>query len=110
MPRARARSQASWATLAGSAPGRPDDVGAGPAGPDGELVGGRGAEGVAGGQEDRLALVLEPLGELGDRGRLARAVDPRDQVDRRLLGGDRQRARAWGRLEQVLQLLLDELR
>ena len=72
-----------------------------------ELVGRRGAEGVAGGQEDRLALVLEPLGQLGDRGRLARAVDPGDQVDRRLARGDGQGPRP-GVGEQGLELVLDE--
>ena len=107
-PRARARSQASWATLAGSAPGAPLTMSEpGPLGPDRQLVGGGGAEGVAGGQEDRLPLVLEPLGELGDRGRLARAVDPGDQVDRRLRRRDGQRARP-GVGEQGLELALDE--
>ena len=62
------------------------------------MIGGGGAEGVARGEEDRLALILELLGELGDRGRLARPVDPGDQQDGWLGGGE---------LDRVI-LLLDE--
>ena len=58
-------------------------------------------------QQDRPALVLEPLGQLGDRRRLPRAVDPGDQVDARLLGRDGQRPRP-GVLQQRLELGLDE--
>ena len=76
-------------------PGRPlDDLAAGAVGPDRELVGGGGAERVASGQEDRVALIFEILRQLGDRGRLARAVDAGDQVDGRRLGGDRKGSRA----------------
>ena len=68
--------------------GASDDLAAGPLGPDGELVGGGGPEGVAGAEQDRVPLVPEPLGQLGDRGGLPRAVDAGDQVDGRLLAGD----------------------
>ncbi len=40
-----------------------------------------GAEGVAGGQHDALALVLQPLGQLADGGGLAGAVDADHQND-----------------------------
>ena len=52
---------------------RPD-----PLAPDLELVDRRGAEGVAGGDEDVAAELLVIGGELGDRGRLADAVDADD--------------------------------
>ena len=56
--RALAFSQASWATAAGSLPcGVLDDLAAEPLAPDGELLDGGGAEGVAGGDHDLLALV-----------------------------------------------------
>ena len=44
--------------------GAPDDVGAGAVGPDRELVGGGGAEGVAGGQDDRLPSSLSRCASL----------------------------------------------
>src|SRR5215217_4266097 len=52
---------------------RPD-----PLAPDFELVDRRGAEGVAGGDEDVAAKPLVIGGQLGDRGRLADAVDADD--------------------------------
>ncbi len=51
---------------------------------------------------------LETLGELGDRGRLARPVDAGDQVDRRLFGRDGERAGA-GVGEEGLELSLEKL-
>ena len=54
----------------------------------------RGAEGVAGREQDRLALSAELSGELADGGRLARAVDADDQDHERALQRiDHQRAR-----------------
>src|SRR5437762_11517531 len=44
--------------------------------PDDQLLARRCAERVAGGEQHALALRVEPLRELADRGRLARAVDP----------------------------------
>ena len=49
-----------------------------PFAPGGQLLAGRGAEGVAGGEQDALALALEMLGQLADRGGLAGTVDPGD--------------------------------
>jgi hypothetical protein len=49
--------------------------------PERELLDGRGAEGVGGGEQHRLPLPERALGELGDRGRLAGAVDADDQRD-----------------------------
>src|SRR3954452_16420138 len=63
----------------GAALGVLDEIDADAVAPDGELLDGGGAEGVARRDEDLLAVVLEAVGELGDRGRLARAVDARDQ-------------------------------
>ena len=58
-PRARAASIASKATAPGSAPGLgADQLGAGPLGPLGELLGGGGAVGVGGGEDDREAELL----------------------------------------------------
>lgn len=61
-----------------------DDLHAGALRPDGELVGGRRAERVRGGQEHTVALLLELGSELADRRRLADAVDADDEHDRRL--------------------------
>ena len=69
-----------------------DDLAAGASGPDRELIGCRGAESVAGSQEDRFALVFQMLGQFGDRGRFARAVNPSDQIDARRLRSDKKRA------------------
>ena len=52
-------------------------------GPDPQLVDGGGAERVRGGEDDRPALADVARGELADRRRLARAVDPDDEHDRR---------------------------
>ena len=43
--------------------------------PDFQLLHSAGAIGVAGGEQDALALIAVPLGELGDGGGLAHAVD-----------------------------------
>src|SRR5207253_1545155 len=43
--------------------------------PDLELLDRGRAKGVAGGEQHAIILLLEPVGELADRGRLARAVD-----------------------------------
>ena len=63
---------------------RADEVRSGAAGPDLELLLGRGAEGVCGGQEDRVVVLAELLRQLADRGRLAGAVDADDEDHRRL--------------------------
>ena len=49
--------------------------------PDLELLDRRGAEGVAGGEQDAIILFLQPVAELADRGGLARAVDADHQDD-----------------------------
>ena len=62
--------------------------------PEAQLLDRRGAERVAGRQRDFQAVGGEFRRELADRRRLARAVDPDDQNDERLLGGiDDQRPR-----------------
>ena len=58
-----------------------DDLHVDSLGPDGELFDGSGAEGVAGGDHDGLALGLEILAELGDGSGFAGAVDAGDQDD-----------------------------
>ena len=80
--RARRRCRAPWRramasnmTAAGSPPVLRDHRDAVALAPDRELLARRGAEGVAGGEQHRLALLLQPLGELADRRRLAGAVD-----------------------------------
>src|SRR5665213_3082991 len=55
------------------------DVGAGPLGPQTELLAGRGPEGVAGGQEHRGAVPGQPCGHLAHRGGLADPVDSDEQ-------------------------------
>ena len=61
-----------------------------PRGPRPELVDRRRAEGVARGQEDGPALLLEPPGELRRRGRLARPVDADEDDHGRRRGGPRE--------------------
>ena len=63
------------------------DVAAHALGPLGELLHGRGAKGVAGHHERRLAHLLEPPGDLADGRRLARAVHA-DHEDHGRLRGD----------------------
>ena len=50
-------------------------------GPDLELVGRSGPEGVAGPEQDALALLAEAVGDLGDGGGLPRAVDAHHEDD-----------------------------
>ena len=107
MPRAKGAGRRRGRRWLGRPWRRPDDLAAGAPGPDLKLVGGGRPERVAGAQHDRLALVLEPLRQLGDRGRLARAVDPGNQVDAGLLRRDGQDPGV-GVLKQALQLVLDE--
>ena len=52
-----------------------DDLDAGAFAPDLQLVDGRGAEGVGGGQYNFAPALLVPVGHLADGGRLAGAVD-----------------------------------
>ena len=52
-----------------------DDVHLRPVGPDGQLVGGGGAEGIPRSQQDPVALVLQEIRQLADGGGLAHAVD-----------------------------------
>ena len=59
--------------------------------PDLQLFARRGAEGVAGGQQHRLALRLEMLGQLADGGGLAGAVDAGQHDDEGLVRGDVER-------------------
>ena len=86
-PRARPASIASNDDRAGvRARLAADDLAAGALGPQLELLGGRGAEGVAGGEQHRAAqLLLEVPGHLPDRGRLAAAVHARHEDHGRLL-------------------------
>ena len=56
-----------------------DDRRADAVSPDLQLLDRGGAEGVAGGEEDAVILFLQPVGELADRRRLARAVDADDE-------------------------------
>ena len=77
-PRASAALRASKTTAAGSAPGPwRTHSHADALGPDLQLLHRRGAEGVAGRQQHLLALALEQVGQLGDAGGLAGAVDAR---------------------------------
>jgi hypothetical protein len=50
-------------------------------GPDLELFDGRGAEGVGGGEDDAVALVVEEVGELGGGGGFACAIDADHEED-----------------------------
>ncbi len=58
-----------------------DDRRADAVAPDLELLDRGGAERVAGGEQDAVVLLLQPMGELADRRRLARAVDADHQDD-----------------------------
>ncbi len=58
-----------------------DDRRADAVAPDLQLLDRGGAEGVAGGKQDAIILLLEPMAELADRGRLAGAVDADHQDD-----------------------------
>ena len=79
------------------------------------MLDGGGAERVARGEHHRLAVRREELRQLGDRRRLAGAVDADDENHRRLFRGELERRqrlvgmpdRAVGPLEQVLQRVLD---
>ena len=85
-PRARAAAIASKATEPGSEPSSPRTSSA-PARsrPLGQLLGGGGAVGVAGGEDDREAHLLAQVpGDLADRRRLAGAVDADHHQHRRL--------------------------
>jgi hypothetical protein len=70
----------------------PHQLGAHPLGPQLELLGGRGPEGVAGGHDHRPALGHLLVADLADGGGLAHAVDPDEQPDVGLAGLDAQRA------------------
>src|SRR5262249_24516130 len=74
--------------------------------PDRQLLDGRGAKGVAGGDHDFFAVVLAALGELGDRGGFARAVDAGDHDNGRSAGAVAQAALIGG--EHLAELLLHE--
>jgi hypothetical protein len=80
--------------------------------PGHQLLACRGAEGVAGGEEDALAVLLEVLGQLADRGRLAGAVHAGDHDHEGLVGFHLEQQ--FERLEEVVQdvgqRLLDRLR
>ena len=66
------------------------NVHTGALGPDLQLVGGGGAEGIAGAQQHLLALLAELMGHLADGGGLAHAVDA-DEQHHGGLGADVQR-------------------
>ena len=83
-----------------------DDLDAQPLAPDGELLDGGGAEGVAGGEHHPLALLLSAAGELGDRGRLADAVDAHHQGQHGTAAED---ARAGHLVEHVRHLVGEQL-
>ena len=84
--------------------GAAHEVGAGPLGPGLELLGGRGAERVAGGHHDRAALVGLALADLADGGRLAHAVDADEQPHVRRARLEVQRAVAGGEVGLELRL------
>ena len=65
-----------------------DDLRAEPLAPDRELLDGGGAKRVAGAEDHAFALRLKELGELGDRGRFAGAVDAADHDHGRAAGGE----------------------
>ena len=60
-----------------------------------QLLARGGAEGVAGRQQHALAVGLEVLCQLADRGGLARAIDPRDHDDEGRVGGHLERPLEW---------------
>src|SRR5690606_7647639 len=63
-----------------------DEIAADPFGPDRELVDGGGTKRVGGDHRHALAVVLEAVGDFGDRGGFAGAVDADDHDDMRCLG------------------------
>ena len=71
--------------------------------PGRQLLAGRGAKGVAGGQQNALALALEVLGQLADGSGFAGAVDARNHDHERLVAAGVQRLFKWR--EQGLQAL-----
>ncbi len=79
------------------------DVGTDPFGPQLELLGGRGAERVAGGHHDGASLGELPLADLADGGGLADAVHADEQPHVRLAGLEVERPVAG---EPLLDLVL----
>ena len=69
--------------------------------PDRQLLARGGAEGIAGGQQHRLLMRLQMLGQFADGGGFAGAVDARDHHDQRLMLAQHQRLLQ--RLEQIDQ-------
>jgi hypothetical protein len=102
---------ASKTTAAGS-PDLRDDGHVVALAPGLQLFAGSSTEGVAGGQQHALALGLEILGQLADRGRLAGPVDPGDHDHVGLVGGviERLLKRLQGFEQGVGQRLLDRFR
>ena len=90
IPRALAALTASNITEAASPAGLLDHRDVVALAPDHELLARRGAEGVAGRQEHRQALLLQPLGELADGGGLPGAVHAGQHDHERPLGADHQ--------------------
>ena len=82
-----------------------DDLAADALAPDGQLLHGGGAEGVARRHHHFLAVLLTAMGQFGDRRRLPRTVHPRHHHDRRPRRRIRQPA---GVGQLLLQPLLDE--
>jgi hypothetical protein len=75
-----------------------------PVAPDLQLLDRGGAEGVAGGEQHAIILLLQPVGELADRRRLARAVDA-DHQDHVRAGKAPHFERLRDRSEDLLDLL-----
>ena len=82
-----------------------DNLAADPLAPDGQLLDGRGAERVAGGDKDFLALLLESPSQLGDGRGFARTVDAGHHHHCRPV---RIKMDVLASREHVFQLLLDE--
>jgi hypothetical protein len=80
--------------------------------PSFQLLAGGSAEGVAGGEQHALAVALEILGQLADRGRLAGAIDAGDHDHERFVATDIERLleRLQGRAEDTGERPLDALR
>src|SRR5690606_7229501 len=76
--------------------------------PDLQLLDRRRPEGIARGEQDRLALVLEALGQLANGRGFANAVNPDHQDDIGLIAVIQFQRRAAG-LEQITQLLFQRL-
>jgi hypothetical protein len=85
-----------------------DDRDIDPLSPGPELLDGRGAKGVGGGDDDLLPLLLKRAGELRDARGLAGSVHAYDEDDRGrrdFLARREKRAQSWGAIEDLDQFL-----